>query len=343
MTDIATLQNQNVQRAETPRLITMLAAPSMKKKLEAAAGNLMNPDRMLALVARSVRSTPRLLQCSPESVIGAMLASASLGLEPNTPQQQAFLIPYKARKQIDGQWQDVYECQFQIGARGYITLAYRSGYVESIQASAIHEHDVFEHMMGSESFLKFAKTLRDPGQIIGAFCFTRLKGGGEAATVLPIAEIYKARDRSETFKALVRGVQEAKNDKDRAKAQAKLDETPWVMFEDDMATKTVIKKHAKQLPIQAGDRLAAAVAMDENRNIAAFSDVDVLRTTIETGMEPEDIPTTQDTDLQDQPAQLDAPRAPAVEIPADQHQQGELIQQGEPRATQQQRRSFGAE
>ena len=35
MTDIATLQNQNVQRAETPRLITMLAAPSMKKKLEA--------------------------------------------------------------------------------------------------------------------------------------------------------------------------------------------------------------------------------------------------------------------------------------------------------------------
>ena len=197
--------------------------------------------------------------------------------------------------------------------------------------------------MGSESFLKFAKTLRDPGQIIGAFCFTRLKGGGEAATVLPIAEIYKARDRSETFKALVRGVQEAKNDKDRAKAQAKLDETPWVMFEDDMATKTVIKKHAKQLPIQAGDRLAAAVAMDENRNIAAFSDVDVLRTTIETGMEPEDIPTTQETDLQDQPAQLDAPRAPAVEIPAGQHQQGKLIQQGEPRATQQQRRSFGAE
>lgn len=193
--------------------------------------------------------------------------------------------------------------------------------------------------MGSESFLKFAKTLRDPGQIIGAFCFTRLKGGGEAATVLPIAEIYKARDRSETFKALVRGVQEAGNDKDRAKAQAKLDETPWVMFEDDMATKTVIKKHAKQLPIQAGDHLAAAVAMDENRNAAAFSDVDVLRTTIETGMEPEDNPSTQD----DPPAQLDAPRAPAMEIPAVQPQQADLLNAGQQAHEQPARRSFGAE
>lgn len=339
MTDIATLQSQSAQRAETPRLLTMLAAPGMKKKLEAAAGDLMNPDRMLALVARSVRSTPRLLQCSPESVIGAMLASASLGLEPNTPQQQAFLIPYKSRKQIDGKWADVYECQFQIGARGYITLAYRSGYVESIQAAAIHENDVFEHMMGSDSFLKFAKTLRDPGKIIGAFCFTRLKGGGEAATVLPIAEIYKARDRSETYKALLRGVQEASNDKERAKAQAKLDETPWVMFEDDMAIKTVIKKHAKQLPIQAGDHLAAAVVMDDTRNAAAFADMDVLRTTIETGMEPEDLPVSQDDD---KPAQIEAPQAPAVEIPTGQAQQRELDESENP-APQGNRRRFGAE
>lgn len=337
MTDIASLQTP-IERKETPPLITMLAAPSVKKKLSAAAGELMSPDRMLALVSRSVRTTPKLLQCSPESVIGAMLASASLGLEPNTPQQQAFLIPYKTRKLIDGKWQDIYECQFQIGARGYITLAYRSGYVESIQASAIHENDVFEHMMGSEAFLKFAKTLREPGPIIGAFCFTRLKGGGEAATVLPIAEIYKARDRSETYKALVRGVQEAANDKERAKAQAKLDETPWIMFEDDMATKTAIKKHAKQLPIQAGDHLAAAVAMDESRNAAAFSDVDVLRATIETGMEPEDFPVAQD----DQPAQIEAPRAPAVEIPRTQGQQRELVEPAQ-QAEQTTRRRFGAE
>ena len=264
-----------------------------------------------------------------------MLASASLGLEPNTPQQQAFLIPYKSSKRIDGTWQTVYECQFQIGARGFITLAYRSGYVESIQAAAIHENDVFEHMMGSDSFLKFSKTLRDPGKIIGAFCFSRLKNGGEAATVLPIAEIYKARERSETYKALLRGVLDAGNEKDRAKAQAKLDETPWVMFEDDMAAKTVIKKHAKQLPIQAGDKMAAAVVMDEHRNAAAFSDPDVVHYTLENGVAPAEAE-------EEEAPQLEAPRAPTMEIPQGQAQQREIAETERPAANTT-RRSFGAD
>lgn len=338
--NLASLQDAPLT-SESPKLLSLLSAPGMKTRLSAAAGKLMDPTRMLALVAHAVRKNPKLLQCDTDSVIGAMMASASLGLEPNTPQQQAFLIPYKTRKQVGGVWTDVFECQFQIGARGYVTLAYRSGYVESLQAEAIHANDVFDHLQGTETFLRFAKTLRDPGELIGAFCYTRFKEGGEAATVLPLSEIHKSRARSETYKALVLAVSTASNEKDRKKAERNLAETPWVMFEADMAAKTGIKKHAKRLPIQAGDQLAAALAMDEARNPAAFADPDVLRQTLETGLEPLD-----ERNDNDEPAALESPRQPAVEIPTGApSNQAELLgaEQQQDTSAKSERRRFNAE
>lgn len=348
MATLASLQDKPAT-AGVPQLINILAQPGTKIKLAAAAGKLMDPARMLSLVAHAVRKNPRLLECDPGSVIGAMMASAALGLEPNTPQQQAFLIPYKQRKNVGGKWVDTYECQFQIGARGFVTLAYRSGYVESLQAEAIHANDVFDHMMGTETFLKFAKTLRDPGELIGAFCYTKLKGGGEAATILPKEEIYKSRARSETYKSLVAAVASADNDKDRKKAEAKLAETPWVMFEDDMAAKTVIKKHAKRLPIQAGDCISAALAMDETRNVSAFSDPDVLRQTMDTGLEPLDGDhpdhwvDDEDDNAPPPRAAIDSPQPPAMEIPAGQQQADLLGAEQQQAAHKSPRRSFGAE
>jgi len=337
---------------ESPKLLTLLAAPAMKTRLAAAAGKLIDPTRMLALVAHTVRKNPKILLCNTESVIGAMMASAALGLEPNTPQQQAFLIPYKTRKQVDGRWTDVYECQFQIGARGYVTLAYRSGYVESLQAEGVHEHDLFEHMQGTETFLRFAKTLRDPGELIGAFCYTRFKGGGEVATVLPMAEIHRSRARSETYKALVAAVNAATNDKDRAKAEKNLLETPWVASPESMAAKTAIKKHSKRLPIQAGDHLAAALALDEAPNASVFADPDVLRQTIETGLEPldGDHPDhwVDDEDENAPPpwAAIYSSRQPAVEIPTGApSNQAELLksEQQQAASAKPERRRFGAE
>jgi recombination protein RecT len=231
------------------------------------------------------------------------MASAALGLEPNTVQQQAFLIPYKksvplkddnGRNAVDANgkwiWVETYECQFQVGYRGFITLAHRSEYIQSIEAETIHENDHFKHMKGSNAFLEYEKTLRDRGEPIGAYCFTKLESGIEVATVLPIDEIYKIRGRSETYKSLVRGVENAK-DKDRAKAEDKLFETPWVMWFDDMGAKSAIKKHAKQLPLTPGDSLSAAAAIDSSADtntidMGAMADPDMARSVVNDGMDP---------------------------------------------------------
>jgi phage RecT family recombinase len=181
----------------------------VKNGIAAVAGKFLTADRMLKLCINAVKKTPELQKCDPQTVLGAMMASAALGLEPNTIQQQAFLIPYARNVKVGNEWTKVYDCQFQVGARGFVTLAYRSPRVKSLRAEAIHEGDLFEHMMGSENFLKFAKALKNRGELIGAFCHVHLLDGFETACVLPLDEMHKIRSKSETYQALVRNVQKA--------------------------------------------------------------------------------------------------------------------------------------
>lgn len=265
-----------------PTILDFLDNPKVQKGLAAVAGKFLTPDRMLRLCVNAVKKTPTLMQCDPQTVLGAMMASAALGLEPNTVQQQAFLIPYKKRVKHGNEWVDAYECQFQVGARGFITLAYRSPHIKFITAEAIHDGDKFEHELGSSTFLRYAKTLRDRGALLGSFSYVKFDSGAESACVLPLDELMKIRARSETYRALTRGVERAENDRDRAKAQEKLAETPWVMWEDDMASKSAIKKHAKQLPIASSDALAAAAELDNKGeageiDLRAMTDPDVAR------------------------------------------------------------------
>jgi len=293
-TQLSNLQQRGGQ-VDRPRktIFDLLDDPRVKKGIEAVAGKFLTPERFLRLAVNAVRKTPRLAECDPQSVLGSFMASAALGLEPNTVQQQAFLIPYGKRGKLpNGEWGVVgYECQFQVGYRGFITLAHRSPYIAHIEAEAIHEGDYFDNMQGSEAFLKYRKALKDRGDLIGAFCYTRLESGVEMSTVLPLEEILKIRSKSETYNTLVRNVESASKDWERAKAEKKLAETPWVMWEDDMAAKSAVKKQAKQLPLMPGDAFSSAAEIDSASegniiDMAAMADPEVAKSVVEDGYEP---------------------------------------------------------
>lgn len=248
---------------ERPKLETFLTAPKVVEGIRAVAGKYINPDRMLRIVTFALRKTPKLAQCDPQSFLGAVMTSAALGLEPNTPSGHAYMIPYDKRGKLpDGSWGVVgTECQFIVGYRGFIELAYRNPNIVKFTCGAIHQNDLFEHMEGSESFLRYRVALTDRGPLIGAFAYAKYRtpSGAEAdmAVVLPLEEIYKARSKSETFNYLSAQAERTNNAKDIKK----LKETPWVMWEDDMAAKTALRKLSKFVPL--GDSFAAAAAMDE--------------------------------------------------------------------------------
>lgn len=321
------------QVAPAPKTIyEYLEDPRVKQGIAAVAGKFLTPDRMLRLCVMAVKKTPKLAACDPTTVLGAMMTSAALGLEPNTVQQQAFLIPYNTRRKVGNQWVDVLECQFQIGYRGFLTLAYRSPQIQVMQADAIHEHDAWDHTLGSQTMLRYSKSLRERGELIGAFSWARINDQGESACVLPLEEIEKIRGRSETYRALMRGVEMAQDEQARNKAELKLLETPWVMWADDMAAKSAIKKHAKMLPIASNDALAVASEIDARGEAGALdlrsmTSVEQVREVIEEGGDPpaledhsdeqaasrEGFGTTQRRQADPEPAQQgQSPAAPAA-------------------------------
>jgi phage RecT family recombinase len=306
----------------TPRSKTIfdyLDDARVKAGLAAVAGKFLAPERLLRLCINAVKKNPLLLKCDPQTVLGGMMTTAALGLEPNTIQQLAFLIPYGNNRKVGNEWKKVYECQFQVGARGFVALAYRSPRVKSIQAEAIHENDLFEHMVGTESFLKYQKTLKDRGELIGAFSYVRLADDFETACVLPLEELHKIRSKSETWRTLTRNVEQAESEKDSAKALQKLQETPWFMWEDDMGAKSAIKKHAKQLPIASSDLLIAASEVDNQGeagrlDLKTLADPDAVRAVIAGDMDPPALENSPSDVLE--PGEMDDDRPAQVAVSA---------------------------
>lgn len=309
-TNLAELRGQKSQApSKTKGLLDLLNNDKVAKGLAAVATQYMSADRMLRLAVYAARKQPKLLECDPQTVLGALMTATALGLEPNTELRQAYLIPYRNRRNIAGQWRDVYECQFQIGYPGYIALSYRSPTVLTLEAAAIREGDYFEHMQGSESFLRYSKALSDRGDLIGAFCFTRL-AGGEAATVLPAEEVIKIRERSETYKSLRNRLEEAdgKNKKDYEKALRNWEETPWNAWEDGMWAKSAIKAHCRsRLPLTAQDPLTLATSIEAKAesgvlDMAQMTDPDQMRAIIEGAPLPEHEPVEGADEGESEPA-----------------------------------------
>ena len=96
--------------------------PAIKKALP----SVITPERFTRMALTAISVNPKLAECTPKSFMGSLMNAAQLGLEPNTPLGQAYLIPYKNKGNM--------EVQFQIGYKGLIELAYRSGEFANIYA-----------------------------------------------------------------------------------------------------------------------------------------------------------------------------------------------------------------
>ena len=100
----------------------------MQGEIKKALPAVMTPERFTRIVLSALSTNPKLGQTTPQSFLAAMMTAAQLGMEPNTPLGQAYLIPFYNNKTHCS------ECQFQLGYKGLIDLAYRSGEVSIIRS-----------------------------------------------------------------------------------------------------------------------------------------------------------------------------------------------------------------
>lgn len=213
----------------------------MRPQIEKALPSAMTGERFARMVMTAMSTTPELAQCTPKSFLGAMMQAAQLGMEPNSPLGQAYLIPYRNHGQM--------ECQFQLGYKGLIELAYRSGQIVSISAHAVHEGDVFEYELGVDEKLVHKPAMRGRGAVVAYYAVFRTRDGHGFA-------VMSKEDVQEHMKRY-------------SKAASSF--SPWNTNFDAMAKKTVIKKALKYAPIRA--EFARAMAADGSVKSAMSSDM----------------------------------------------------------------------
>lgn len=197
---------------------------AMKPQIAKALPSVITPERFTRMVMTAVSTNPELGNCSFESFCGAMLQSAQLGLEPNSPLGQAYLIPrWNGKKRQK-------ECQFQLGYQGLLALAYRGG-ATMITAHEVCENDDFEYEYGLEPKLNHKPALQNRGEVIAYYATYKLESGGYGFAVMSKEDIENhAKRYSDAYSSSY---------------------SPWAKQFDEMAKKTVIKKALKYAPLSA--------------------------------------------------------------------------------------------
>lgn len=187
---------------------------AVSKRLNELLGK-RSPQFVTSLVS-AVNANTMLANCKPESVLTAALTAASLDLPINQNLGFAYLIPYKNKS---GE-----VCQFQMGYKGFIQLAQRSGYYKTINATDVREGEMtgFDRLSGELSFEWLDSAERSKAKIVGYVAYFQLLNGFEKSLFMTTDELEKHAQ---------------KYSKNYAKYKSGL----WADNFDSMAKKTVLK------------------------------------------------------------------------------------------------------
>lgn len=206
---------------------------AMEPAIKKALPSVITPERFTRMVLSALSATPKLAECSPQSFLAAMMTAAQLGVEPNTALGQAYLLPYRNHGNM--------ECQFQLGYKGLIDLAYRSGEVSVIQAHTVYENDVFEYELGMDPKLRHVPAKADRGEAVAYYAMFKTKDGGYGFEVMSVDDVQRHAQRySKSYGS---------------------GSSPWRSNFDEMAKKTVLKRALKYAPLKSD--FVRGVAQDE--------------------------------------------------------------------------------
>lgn len=199
-----------------------------KKEIKKALPNTMDPERLVRIAITEIRANPKLLDCSPVSLFGAIIKCAQLGLEPGGVLGYVFLVPYSGKIQV------------QIGYRGLIELGYRSGYLKTIYASAVYEVEEFSIVLGTAPKIIHVPKLEPEskkGKITFFYAVAETTGGVQFA-YMSLEEVEKI------------------------KSQSKFNNPIWDKHFSEMGKKTAIRRLLKMLPTSSERVFEKALEID---------------------------------------------------------------------------------
>lgn len=191
-------------------LRSILSSDKFKEQIALALPSHCTADRFARVALTAINKTPKLLDCTRESVLSCMMTCSQFGIEPDG--RLAHLIPFGK------------ECTIIFDYKSLIALAKRSGQVKSWRADKVCENDKFTYVNGVVSH---EIDFRNPrGK---AYCFysdVTLNDGSHDYEVMHMDEIEFIRSKSRSGTS-----------------------GPWREWFDEMAKKSCIRRHSKRLTL----------------------------------------------------------------------------------------------
>ncbi len=235
-----------------------LQSDEFKEAIGKALPKHMTPDRFLRIAITATMRTPKLLQCTQESLFGCLLALSQAGLEPDG--RRAHLIPFENRKN------NTVECTLILDYKGLAELVMRSGLVSSVHADVVCQNDDFEYDRGF--IVRHKINFKEPrGEAYAAYAVIRFKDGTEKTEVMPQEDIYAIRNRGQGWQAFKKGYAK---------------QSPWdpkePVIEREMWKKTAFRRASKWVPLSAEIR-EVIESEDKTETIRDIGPAEVVRQT----------------------------------------------------------------
>jgi hypothetical protein len=155
-----------------------------EKAIAAALPRHLDGERMTRIALTAVRQTPELALCSELSFAGALMQTAAMGLEPNTPGMESFLVPYRNHGTM--------EAQLIVGYKGYVKLYHQHPAAGDIDARAVYPDDDFDWSRGSDPYLRHKERKTAIRQLAHLLPVTPNMARATQVDERPGSELYKA-------------------------------------------------------------------------------------------------------------------------------------------------------
>ncbi len=222
------------QQANTVMAEVSRSLDANKATIFALLPKEITPDKLKALTLTSLRKTPQLLRCDPQTIIACVYEAAKLGLQPDTATADCHIIPRKG------------EATFQIGFRGLMKLVRRAAPGLPIKAEEVREVDHFRWEEGLHPVLEHRRAPagkdRTNSPITHAYAIARFPGGVAEFKVVDADDIARAK-----------------------KSAHMTSYSPWQHHEGAMWCKTAVKRLCKMLPMDdpvASERVHKVLELD---------------------------------------------------------------------------------
>ena len=214
---------------DEPTLQQLLNSPTVRRRFEALLDK--SAQSFISSILAIFNSNKKLQECSTNSILAAAGIAAALKLPINPSLGFAFIVPYKG------------QATFQLGSKGYVQLAMRSGQYRTLNSGPVREGQIAEIDFVTGEIVRGEKI---SDEIVGYIAYMELINGFRKTLYMTVEEMQKhALKYSQSYAYDVRSGRKS---------------SVWSTNFDSMAKKTVLKKLLSTFGIISIDQQSSALA-----------------------------------------------------------------------------------